>query len=124
MKKVLSVLALAAVGFAAQQAYAVVTSQGFVEGHVTSVSVSDRSVENGMADSDLAITFDVAGTECGAARAAGATFNIHRSDQATGVYDNFVKTAQAAYLSGKTLRYSTAKSSPTSSCFAYYMQLK
>lgn len=128
MKKALSVVALACMGIVAQRAYATMTNQGIVTGHVTKISVSDRSVENAsLADSDLTLTFDAAGTECGAARAAGVEFKIHRSDQSSSVFDNFVKTAQAAYLSGKPLRYSTGKSSNAADpnkCYAYYMQLE
>ena len=124
MNKVLSVLGVMGIGLVAQQAYAAVTSPGVVEGHVTSVSVSDKSLENGTVDAELQITFDVAGTQCTTSIAAQGTYSILASQQSAGVFDNLVKTAQAAYLSGKMLRYGTAKRSASSPCYAYYMQLK
>lgn len=123
MNKILGIVALAGSGLVAQQEYAALTSQGVVEGHVTTVSINDKSLENGALDSELQITFDVAGTQCDTNVAAEGTYTILKSQQA-GVFDNLVKTAQAAYLSGKVMRYSSAKSSASSPCYAYYMQLK
>jgi len=124
MKKTMSVLALAGLAVVAQQADASILVSGIVEGHVTSLSVSDKALENGLPDSDIEVTFDVAGTACGTNIPAGTVYRITRSQQTPDTFDNFLKTAQAAFLSGKTLRYGTGRTQNGGPCYAYYMQIK
>jgi hypothetical protein len=95
-----------------------------VEGVVTNFSILDKALEtSGSTERILEITFNAAGNECGNARAAGYGYTIS-STVSNNTFDDFVKLAQTAYLSGRTLRYSTAKRTSTSNCAAWFMQLK
>lgn len=94
-----------------------------VEGVVTSVAVTDTFSNNdGSTEVILEVTFNAAGNECGNSRAAGAVYTINKA-QTPGGFDIFVKTAQSAYLSGRTLRYQSVRHSSTV-CRPQFMLLK
>lgn len=108
---------------AAQAAVADASTGFHVEGIVTSVAVEDTfSKNNGTNEIVLELTFDRAGIECGNARAAGAVYTI-TNVSAPNAFDTFVKTAQAAYLSGRILQYQTLQTS-TNVCRPQFMTLK
>jgi hypothetical protein len=116
--------ALVGLLFGVTQATAADASTGYsVEGVVTSVAVTDTFSNNdGSTDVVLELTFNTAGNECGNARAIGAAYTINKA-QAPGGFDTFVKTAQSAYLSGRTLRYQSLRTSSTV-CRPQFMLLK
>lgn len=95
-----------------------------VEGLLTHVAVTDKALEvSGSTELVLELVFSSAGSDCGTSRAAGETYQIS-SAVSTNSFNEFVKIAQAAYLSGRTLRYGTAKRTSTSTCAPWFLQLK
>jgi hypothetical protein len=95
-----------------------------VEGQVTRVAIIDRALESGgSTEKVLELAFSTVGSDCGTVRAVGETYAIS-SASSTNSFDEFTKIAQAAYLSGRTLRYSTAKRLSTTPCGAWFMILK
>jgi hypothetical protein len=122
MKKTAFLLSITALAFS-QRADAV-ASNWAVEGVVTNVAVIDRALEvQGSSERILEITFSAAGNECGNSHPAGFSYQIS-SAVSPNVFDDYVKIAQQAYLSGRTLRYSTAKRISTSPCAPWFLQLK
>jgi hypothetical protein len=124
MKKYSALFALALIGFGSQRADAAPpTDVGDFQGKLTSVTVTDRSVQVPTAEEVvLELTFDVAGKFCTTNVAAGATYFIFRSDQPN-AFDAWVKTAEAAFLAGKTVRFGTGKQG-SATCYPWFLQMK
>lgn len=124
MLKRAALLLLCASVVVAQRADAAPSATWAVEGKITSVAITDKALEtSGSTERVLEIAFSTSGDECGNSRAAGYVYQIS-SLVSNNVFEDYVKMAQTAYLSGRTLRYGTARRTSTSNCAPWFMQLK
>jgi hypothetical protein len=88
---------------------------------VTGVVVVDQSVQSGTVGTYAQIDFATSGTVCGVNNIPRVF--ILRSEHPE-QFDNWVRLAQSAFLSGQRITYASAKRTTTSPCYTWYITLR
>lgn len=115
---------MAVIGLICQRADAAPLEAGLIVGKLTAVSVVDEALEvNGSTVAYLELRFANSGTICETNLAAG-DIAVVRKDTSPNVFEHFVKTAEAAFLAGRTVRFATGKRVSTSPCLPYYILIE
>jgi hypothetical protein len=116
MKRLTWLTLLAGLGLVATPAHATTWT---IEGKVTKVVLADYANNNAGSTKALEIFFDTTGTVCGT---SGLNYIGISSTESATLFEHWVRHAQTAYLSGRTLKAVT--SNATGSCKTYYVEVK